>query len=217
MFAGYPRRMDAFSYIPDTRALPRLRSAAAGCQGCELHRDAEQTVFGAGPKTASAMFVGEQPGDQEDRAGTPFVGPAGQLFDRALTDVGLDREDVYVTNAVKHFKFVPAERGQRRIHKKPSRGEVLACRPWLLAELNAVRPELVVLLGATAAQSLLGTSFKVTKERGKLVEIPEDVAGRPITALATVHPSSVLRAPDRDDAYDEFVADLRIAAKELSR
>ncbi|HEV7979469.1 UdgX family uracil-DNA binding protein [Amycolatopsis sp.] len=209
--------MDAFPYIPDTKALPRLRSAAADCRGCDLYRDAEQTVFGAGPKTASAMFVGEQPGDQEDRAGAPFVGPAGHLLDRALGDVGLDRDEVYLTNAVKHFKFVPAERGKRRIHKKPSRGEMLACRPWLLAELNAVRPELVVLLGATAAQSLLGTSFKVTKERGKLIEIPEGVVGRPIAALATVHPSSVLRAPDRDTAYDEFVADLRLAAKELSR
>jgi uracil-DNA glycosylase family protein len=209
--------MDAFSYIPDTKALPRLRSAAADCRGCDLYRDAEQTVFGAGPKTASAMFVGEQPGDKEDQEGAPFVGPAGHLLDRALADVGVDRDDVYLTNAVKHFKFVPAERGKRRIHKKPSRGEVLACRPWLLSELNAVRPELVVFLGATAAQSLLGTSFKVTQERGKLVEIPEDIAGRPIAALATVHPSSVLRAPDRDAAYDEFVADLRIAAKELSR
>jgi uracil-DNA glycosylase len=210
-------KLDAVAFIPETRALPRLRSAAAVCQGCDLYRDAEQTVFGAGPKTASAMFVGEQPGDQEDRAGAPFVGPAGHLFDRALAEVGLDRDDVYVTNAVKHFKFVPAERGKRRIHKKPSRGEVLACRPWLLAELDAVRPELIVLLGATAAQSLLGTAFKVTKERGRLVEIPEDVVGRPIAALATVHPSSVLRAPDRDVAYDEFVADLRLVAKELSR
>jgi DNA polymerase len=163
------------------------------------------------------MFVGEQPGDQEDRQGAPFVGPAGHLLDRALADAGIDRDEVYLTNAVKHFKFVPAERGKRRIHQKPSRGEVLACRPWLLAELAAVRPELVVLLGATAAQSLLGTAFKVTKERGKLVEIPEDVAGRPIAALATVHPSSVLRAPDRDVAYDEFLADLRIVAKELSK
>jgi DNA polymerase len=210
-------KLDAVAFIPETRSVPRLRSAAADCRGCDLYRDATQTVFGDGPKTASALFVGEQPGDQEDRAGEPFVGPAGHLLDRALADAGIDRTEVYLTNAVKHFKFVPAERGKRRIHQKPSRGEVVACRPWLLAELNAVRPELVVFLGATAAQSLLGTAFKVTRERGKLVEIPEDVVGRPIAALATVHPSSVLRAPDREVAYDEFVADLRIAAKELSR
>jgi uracil-DNA glycosylase family protein len=210
-------KLDAVSFIPDSRSLPRLRSAAAGCHGCDLYRDATQTVFGDGPKTASAMFVGEQPGDQEDRAGEPFVGPAGRLFDRALVEAGIDREDAYVTNAVKHFKFVPAERGKRRIHQKPSRGEVVACRPWLLAELDAVRPALVVFLGATAAQSVLGTAFKVTKERGKVVKIPDDLVRTPVTALATVHPSSVLRAPDREAAYEDFLADLRVVAKELSR
>jgi DNA polymerase len=209
--------LTADAFIPDSSALSRLRSAAAGCRGCDLYQNASQTVFGDGPKTASAMFVGEQPGDQEDRAGEPFVGPAGHLLDRALAESGIERESVYLTNAVKHFKFVPAERGKRRIHKKPSRGEVLACRPWLLAELNSVRPRLVVFLGATAAQSLLGSSFKVTEHRGTVVEIPEDMLGRPLSAVATVHPSSVLRAPDRDIAYQDFVADLRAAAKELAR
>jgi uracil-DNA glycosylase family protein len=205
----------AAAFVPDSLALSRLKEAAAKCQGCDLYRDATQTVFGDGPKKASVLFVGEQPGDQEDRAGEPFVGPAGRLLDRALTESGIDRDSVYVTNAVKHFKFVPAERGKRRIHKKPSRTEVVACRPWLIAELNAVRPELVVFLGATAAQSLLGNSFKVTRRRGEVVGIPEDVAGRPLSSVATVHPSSVLRAPDRDGAYQDFVRDLRAAAKVL--
>jgi DNA polymerase len=203
---------DATPFVPGSTDLSRLRSAAAKCQGCDLYKNATQTVFGDGPKKASAMFVGEQPGDQEDRAGEPFVGPAGRLLDRALADCGIDRHGAYFTNAVKHFKFVPAERGKRRIHQKPSRTEVVACRPWLIAELHAVRPELVVVLGAVAAQSLLGTSFKVTQQRGQVVEIPEETAGRTLPAVATVHPSSVLRAPDRDAAYQDFVADLRVAA-----
>jgi DNA polymerase len=195
--------------------LDELRRAASGCTGCDLYRDATQTVFGDGPSRARAVLVGEQPGDQEDRAGEPFVGPAGRLLDRALDDAGIDRDQVYVTNAVKHFKFHLDERGKRRIHEKPSRGEVVACRPWLLAELGAIRPGLVVCLGATAAQSLLGTAFRLTKQRGELVALPPDV-GLDGHALATVHPSAVLRAPDRDLAYKGLVEDLTVAARAIA-
>jgi len=157
------------------------------------------------------MLVGEQPGDAEDRAGEPFVGPAGRLLDRALADAGIERDTVYVTNAVKHFKFERAERGKRRIHKTPSRTEVVACRPWLLAELDAVKPELVVCLGATAAQSLLGPSFRISQHRGEVLELPD----HPARVVTTVHPSSVLRARDRDEAFRSLVADLRSAAAAL--
>ncbi|QKV80904.1 UdgX family uracil-DNA binding protein [Amycolatopsis sp. Hca4] len=200
---------------PDTTDLDRLRSAASGCQGCHLFQDATQTVFGEGPAGARVLVVGEQPGDKEDLAGEPFVGPAGKLLDRAFEEAGFDRGSLYVTNAVKHFKFKRDERGKRRIHQKPDRTEVVACRPWLLAELRAVRPELVLLLGATAAQSLLGPKFRLTAHRGEPVEPPEDLAGLVPSAVATVHPSAVLRAPDREDAYAGFVADLRAAAKLL--
>jgi uracil-DNA glycosylase family protein len=206
---------DAGPFLPDSRRLPRLREAAAGCRGCDLYQDATQTVFGAGPARARVLMVGEQPGDIEDRKGEPFIGPAGGLLDRALADGGIDRDEVYVTNAVKHFKFTPAERGKRRIHKKPSRTEVVACRPWLLAELESVRPELVVFLGATAAQSLFGTSFKVTERRGQLLELPEEAANYAEHGLATVHPSSVLRSRERDAAYQGLVDDLRSAATAL--
>lgn len=155
--------------------------------------------------------MGEQPGDQEDRAGEPFVGPAGRILDRALAEAGIDREQTYVTNAVKHFKFKRDERGKRRIHQKPSRSEVVACRPWLLAELDVVRPELVIALGATAAQSLLGAAFRLTQHRGEVLDAPNTQA----PVLATIHPSAVLRATDRDAAYQEFVADLRVAAAAL--
>jgi uracil-DNA glycosylase family protein len=177
-----------------------------------LYRDATQTVFGEGPRQAQVMLVGEQPGDREDVQGAPFVGPAGKLLDRALAEAGVDRERTYLTNAVKHFKFTRAERGKHRIHKKPSRGEIVACRPWLLAECDAVRPRLAVLLGATAASSMMGPSFRVTQHRGTLVDAPEEFAGHPELVLPTVHPSSVLRAPDRESAYSAFVADLRAAA-----
>jgi uracil-DNA glycosylase family protein len=200
---------------PDSSDLKKLRVAAAGCRGCSLHQDATQTVFGEGPAKADVLVIGEQPGDQEDRAGEPFVGPAGKLLDKALTEAGFDRSQIYVTNAVKHFKFTRDERGKRRIHQKPSRGEVVACRPWVLAELRAVRPELVVFLGATAAQSLLGTGFKVTQMRGKALELPEELAEFARSAVATVHPSAVLRAPDRDEAYGAFVADLTAARSAL--
>ncbi|SEC69911.1 DNA polymerase [Amycolatopsis tolypomycina] len=198
---------------PDTTDLDRLRSAASGCRGCPLYQDATQTVFGEGDAGAQVLVVGEQPGDKEDLAGEPFVGPAGKLLDRAFEEAGFDRRSLYVTNAVKHFKF--KREGKRRIHQKPGRTEVVACRPWLLAELRAVRPELVLLLGATAAQSLLGPKFRLTAHRGEPVEAPADVADLVPSALATVHPSAVLRAPDRDDAYAAFVADLRAAAKLL--
>ncbi|TDV48026.1 UdgX family uracil-DNA binding protein [Actinophytocola oryzae] len=186
-------------------SLPELRRAAAGCERCDLYRDATQTVFGKGPAPARLMMVGEQPGDQEDRAGEPFVGPAGRLLDRALADAGIDRAQVYVTNAVKHFRFT--ERGKRRIHQKPNRTEAVACRPWLLGELARVAPELVVCLGAVAAQSLLGSSFRLTRHRGEVMDLPGSTA----KVTATVHPSAVLRAPDRDEAYEGLVADLTAA------
>ncbi len=160
------------------------------------------------------LVVGEQPGDREDLVGEPFVGPAGRLLDKAFEEAGFDRSSLYLTNAVKHFKFT--ERGKRRIHQKPSRGEVVACRPWLIAELGAVRPDLLVVLGAVAAQSLLGPSFKITRRRGELVAPPGDIADFVGTAIATVHPSAVLRAPDRQQAYAEFVADLRAAREAVN-
>jgi uracil-DNA glycosylase family protein len=206
---------DASAFLPDSRSLPRLREAAAGCRGCDLYQDATQTVFGAGPARARVLMVGEQPGDAEDRKGEPFIGPAGGLLDRALVDSGIDRDEVYVTNAVKHFKFARSERGKRRIHKKPSRTEVVACRPWLLAELESVRPEIVVFLGATAAQSLFGTSFKVTERRGQVLELPEEAAEYAGHGLATVHPSSVLRSRERDAAYQGLVEDLTAVATAL--
>jgi uracil-DNA glycosylase family protein len=202
-------------YVPDTRDLARLAEAARACQGCDLYRDATRTVFGEGPGHAEVVLVGEQPGDREDREGEPFVGPAGRLLDRALDEASIDREQVYLTNAVKHFKFVRADRGKQRIHKKPSRAQIVACRPWLVAELRAVEPQLVVFLGATAAQSLLGSEFRITQDRGTLLDLPESAGITGATALATVHPSSVLRAPDRDGAYQAFTADLRVAAETL--
>jgi uracil-DNA glycosylase family protein len=193
--------------VPERPSLTELRKAAAPCTACDLHKSGTQTVFGEGSEDAEAMFVGEQPGDQEDKAGKPFVGPAGQLFDQALEDAGIDRRVVYVTNVVKHFKWVA--RGKRRIHQKPNAAEVAACRPWLEAELEVVKPRVLVCLGATAAQALLGRGFRVTRERGRPVE--SDLAE---TVLATVHPSSILRADpaDREREYDAFVNDLRVVA-----
>jgi DNA polymerase len=183
-----------------------------GCRNCALWRDATQTVFGQGPVPAAAMLVGEQPGDQEDRAGEPFVGPAGHVLDEGLAEVGLSREELYVTNAVKHFKWTP--RGKRRIHQKPNREEVKACAPWLDAELELVQPMLVVLLGATAAQAVMGSSFRVTVQRGRVLDSPLE---RPV--LATVHPSSILRAgspAERRTAMSAFIADLHVAAEVLA-
>jgi uracil-DNA glycosylase family protein len=204
-------RLDAQSFVPNGADLDELRAAAAHCRGCDLYRDATQVVFGSGPRDARVLMVGEQPGDQEDKAGEPFVGPAGGVLDRALREVGVERSSVYLTNAVKHFKFERAERGKRRIHQTPSRTEVVACRPWLLAELREVQPELVVLLGSVAAKSLMGPSFKLTQHRGELLELPD----WPARALVTTHPSAVLRASDRTAAFAALVADLRVLASAL--
>ena len=201
----------AAKYVPQGATLPQLREAAQKCKGCELYRHATQAVLGEGPRRARILMVGEQPGDKEDLAGKPFVGPAGALLDRALADAGIDRSDVYITNAVKHFKF--EERGKRRIHKKPSETEVVACRPWLDAELDCVRPEIVVCLGATAAHALIGKEHRVLKDRGRFFANP--VAG---SVTATVHPSAILRAPDaeqRRTAYDDFVKDLKAVRQKL--
>ncbi|GAA5034614.1 UdgX family uracil-DNA binding protein [Actinopolymorpha pittospori] len=215
----------AADFLPERTDLTALREAAGSCQGCDLYRDATQTVFGAGDPNARVVLVGEQPGDVEDRRGEPFVGPAGGVLDRAMADAGIDRVGTYVTNAVKHFKFVPAERGKRRLHKTPGRTEIVACRPWLSAELAAVRPELLVCLGATASKAVFGPAFKLTERRGVLLPPPEEelMAGQseagehvPSAILATIHPSAVLRALDRDEAYAGLVADLRVAAESLS-
>jgi len=194
---------------PDTASLGALREAARHCTACHLYKRATQTVFGEGPKGATMMLVGEQPGDYEDVTGKPFVGPAGKIMDRALEEAGIDRSKVYVTNAVKHFKWKP--RGKRRIHQKPNSREIAACRPWLEAELRIVKPKLVVAMGATAAQTIFGPSFRVTRERGKVLS--SKVAPR---VLATVHPSSLLRQPDeesRQREYKRFVVDLRAALR----
>jgi uracil-DNA glycosylase family protein len=195
-----------FLPVADKPSLSELAVAAASCQGCDLYKRGTQTVFGAGSASSELVFIGEQPGDYEDRQGQPFVGPAGRVLDRALAEVGIDRKSVYVTNAVKHFKWEP--RGKRRIHSKPSVAQMRACRPWLQAELAAIKPRVVVCLGATAAQSLLGSAFRITHERGKVLEN----TGWAPYLMATVHPSSILRAPDersRHAAYDSFVADLQ--------
>jgi uracil-DNA glycosylase family protein len=194
---------------PSTSSWSALREAARECTACHLYKYATQTVFGEGPKKAPIMLVGEQPGDSEDVAGKPFVGPAGKIMDRALEEAGIDRRKVYVTNAVKHFKWEP--RGKRRIHQKPNAREIAACRPWLEAELRVVKPKLLVVLGATAAQTIFGPSFRVTRERGKVLS--SKFAPK---VVATVHPSSLLRQPDeesREREYKNFVADLRVALK----
>ena len=197
---------------PDSSSLKEVREAAHRCTACHLYKRATQTVFGEGPKRAPIMLVGEQPGDYEDVAGKPFVGPAGKIMDRALEEAGIDRKQVYVTNAVKHFKWEP--RGKRRIHQKPNSREIAACRPWLEAELRLVKPKLLVCLGATAAQAVFGPSFRVTRERGKVLS--SKLAPR---ALATVHPSSLLRQPDEESRkreYEKFVVDLRAARRAAS-
>ena len=194
---------------PDSSNLSTVREAAHDCTACHLYKHATQTVFGEGPKKAPIILVGEQPGDYEDVAGKPFVGPAGKIMDRALEEAGIDRKAVYVTNAVKHFKWEP--RGKRRIHKKPNAREVAACRPWLEAELRIVKPKLLVVLGSTAGQAIFGPSFRVTRERGKVLS--SKFAPK---VVATVHPSSLLRQPDEESRhreYKKFVADLRVAVK----
>jgi uracil-DNA glycosylase family protein len=199
------RPAGAQAFIPEIATPRTLKQAVQGCQGCNLYARATQAVFGEGPVPAEIVMIGEQPGDEEDRRGHPFVGPAGKLLDRALEDAGIDRSLTYVTNAVKHFKF--EERGKRRLHKKPSGLEVAACKPWLAAELKLIQPEIVVCLGATAAQALFGSAYRVTRERGRFVE---NSWGRHVTS--TVHPSAILRAPDdaaRHAEYQRFVDDLK--------
>ena len=202
----------AADFLPPRPTLPKLRRAAEGCRGCDLWVNATQTVFGEGAAHASAMFVGEQPGDMEDRVGRPFVGPAGKLFDDALESAGIERDVVYVTNAVKHFKFVRQELVKRRLHKKPNAAQVRACNPWLREEVRLVRPKVVVALGSTAAQSLLGGSFRVTRHRGEVVT--SEWAG---PVISTVHPSSVLRAPSelRAEARRDFFRDIAKVADYL--
>ena len=198
--------------VPDTSSVTKLRQAAAGCQACDLWKTGTQTVFGEGKQGAEIVFVGEQPGDQEDQQGKPFVGPAGRVLDEGLEEAGIDRALAYVTNVVKHFKWEP--RGKRRIHAKPNWAEIAACRPWLDAELEVVKPKVLVCLGATAAQALLGRQFRVTKQRG--VPVESDLAPH---VIATVHPSSILRQESeeaRQAAMADFVADLKVVAKLLS-
>ena len=216
----------AAPFVPGTTSIRALRAAAPGCRGCDLYKTATQVVFGAGPAKARVMMVGEQPGDQEDRQGAPFVGPAGAMLDKALEDAGIPRSEVYLTNAVKHFKWEP--RGKRRIHKKPRISEIKACRPWLEAELRAVKPQILVCLGATAAQSVMGSQFKLMQNRGKVLSpapgpngpgLPGKGLALPVEqVVATIHPSAVLRAPDaegRRAAYESLVADLKVVAKAI--
>ena len=208
-----PLETSAADFLPTSRALPVLEKASKSCRGCELWKKGTQTVFGEGASRAEVMLVGEQPGDKEDLSGKPFVGPAGALLDKALVAAGIDREKVYVTNAVKHFNWEP--RGKRRIHKKPNAMHIAACRPWLDAEIEAVKPRVVVCLGATAAQALLGRTFKVTRRRGELIS--SNIAPY---LLATVHPSSILRAPDEESRHEEmarFIDDLRTVSHALEK
>lgn len=217
---------------PQADTIDQLRAAAAGCRGCELYRDASQTVFGRGDETARVVFVGEQPGDMEDQKGLPFVGPAGRVLRKAVDEAGIDPGHIYLTNAVKHFRF--ELRGKRRIHQTPDRVHITACRPWLVAEFARLNPEVVVVLGATAAKALLGPAFRVTKQRGELLpwpdaaqrpddfkRVPVDNTGKvadvpPAQLLATIHPSAVLRAENQDVAYEGLVADLKVASRALA-
>jgi uracil-DNA glycosylase family protein len=206
------RDENRYPKIENPRSLRSVAEAAKGCRGCDLWSRATQTVFGEGPRAATVLLVGEQPGDKEDIAGHPFVGPAGRVLDEALAEAGIDRTRVYVTNAVKHFKWRPS--GKRRLHERPNGAEIAACRFWLELELRLVKPHIVVALGATAAQALLGPAFRVTKQRGRLVSSP--LAPR---VIATVHPSSILRAPDDESRRQEmraFVRDLRVVVKLMS-
>lgn len=207
-----PPERSAIDFFPSRLDQRSLRDAAAGCRGCDIYKNATQTVFGEGPVTSQVMFIGEQPGDEEDLQGHPFVGPAGRLFDKAMAEAGIDRAQTYVTNVVKHFKWKP--RGKRRLHERPRASEVGACLPWLEAEMAVIKPHILVFLGATAAQSLLGRSFRVTQMRGVWLE--SDLADH---VLATVHPSSILRAPDpqaREQQYHDFVADLRLVTGRIA-
>jgi uracil-DNA glycosylase family protein len=211
-------RPGAARFIPSSPGVAALRSAAPGCRGCELWQDATQVVFSEGPARAPLMLVGEQPGDKEDLAGHPFVGPAGHVLDEALTEAGIDRGDVYLTNAVKHFRHHLEPRGKRRIHDKPAVAHIVACHPWLEAELAAVRPKVVVCLGATAARSVLGRTVRIGAERGQLMPFGDESEGDVASALITTHPSALLRLrgkPEWDQAFDAFVQDLQTAARGL--
>jgi uracil-DNA glycosylase family protein len=210
----------AEEFVPDgARTLDELKAAATSCKGCELYEGATQTVFGRGDAHARVVFVGEQPGDVEDQKGLPFVGPAGHLLRKAVDDAGMDPRHIYITNAVKHFRF--ELRGKRRIHQTPDRVHIEACRPWLVSEFSLLRPEVVVVLGATAAKALLGPSFRVTQSRGRVLPWPDsaqrpgDFPVAPAKLVATIHPSAVLRADDRETAYNGLVADLTVAARVL--
>jgi uracil-DNA glycosylase len=207
-------RPGAARWVPEHASIDELRSAAVECRGCELWQNATQLVFSAGSPTARLALVGEQPGDEEDRKGIPFVGPAGRLLQKALDDAGIAREDLYVSNAVKHFRFSQSGPGKRRIHATPEQAHIEACKPWLVAELRDVDPDLVVCLGATAVRALLGTKVRVLRDRGQLRQVETTRGMRQF--LVTVHPSSVLRSPDRDEAYAALVADLRVAAETLT-
>ncbi len=219
------RFRSAAGYLPDSRRLADLRRAAERCEGCDLYREATQTVFGAGSTRARLLLVGEQPGDVEDSEGEPFVGPAGRMLDRALDEAAIERRGVYVTNAVKHFRWERTEASARRLHKKPSAAHITACRPWLESEIDAVRPTGMVALGAVAAQSLFGPSFRLTQHRGATLGWPPDSGpfaedrNHVRFVVATVHPSAVLRArsADRDEMYAGLVADLRLAARTVDR
>jgi DNA polymerase len=223
-----PETTDASQFVPAGASIDRLRKAALGCTACPLYKDTTQTVFSKGPVGARLVFVGEQPGDIEDRRGEPFVGPAGKLLDRAVEAAGLDPSDIYTTNAVKHFKHKATASGKRRIHATPDAGDLAACRPWLLAEFALLAPDVVVALGATAGKALFGPAFRVTKARGVLVPWPasahapeafgaegDEAAPSGAYALATIHPSAVLRADDRDSAFEGLVKDLSVAAAVL--
>jgi DNA polymerase len=205
----------AARFVPDTNDLDALRKAAAGCQGCELFKDATQTVFGRGASDARLALVGEQPGDVEDERGAPFVGPAGRLLVQAVDEAGIDRNEIWVTNAVKHFRFTV--RGKRRIHQTPEAAHIAACKPWLSAELRSVAPDVVVCLGATATRALLGTTVRVMRDRGVVLERETSLGTKRF--LVTVHPSAILRTPDADrpSAYAALVADLRVAAAAVQR
>lgn len=204
------QQVSAADFLPDQLTLESARDASKACKGCDLYRDATQTVFGEGASTARLMFVGEQPGDVEDRQGHPFIGPAGRLLDKALAEARIPREEVYVTNAVKHFKFI--QRGKRRLHQKPVVRQVMACRPWLEAEIELVQPKVIVCLGATAAQSMLGRNVRITQERGKFIPLDSR------EVFITAHPSAILRlreSSERDEEFNRLVAEMKLVRPKL--
>ena len=207
------RQSSAADFLPTRPTLESLRAAARSCKGCDLYKNATQTVFGEGPKDASVMLVGEQPGDMEDRQGRPFVGPAGRILDKALAEAHIPRDEVYVTNAVKHFKWI--QRGKRRLHQKPSIRQVVACKPWLEAEIEVVHPKVLVCLGATAALSMIGRTVRITQERGKFFDTDSGAA-----VFITIHPSSIYRLREKDEQekeYRRFVAEMKLVARKLRR